>query len=55
MEQFMAILSKPDNIPIAIMVPLVGFCIYWALSQGFRHDRRIKEGQKDAVYDEMIR
>lgn len=55
MEQFMAILSKPDNIPIAIMAPLIAFFLWLSISQGLRHDKLIKEGKKDAVYDEMIR
>jgi uncharacterized membrane protein YwzB len=55
MEHFLEILTKPDNIPIAIMIPLVGFCVWWAISQGIRHDRLIKQGKKDGVYDEMIR
>ncbi len=55
MEHFLEILSKPDNIPIAIMIPLVAFYVWWAISQGIRHDRLIKQNKKDNVYDEMIR
>ncbi len=55
MEQFLEIISKPDNIPIAIMAPLVAFFVWLSISQGLRHDRLIEEGKKDAVYDEMIR
>ena len=55
MEHFLEILTKPDNIPIAIMIPLLGFCVWWAISQGIRHDRLIKEGKKDSGYAEMIR
>ncbi len=55
MEHFLEIITKPDNIPIGIMVPLIAFFVWLAISQGLRHDRLIKEGKKDAVYDEMIR
>ncbi|MDA0999930.1 MAG: hypothetical protein O2807_05355 [bacterium] len=55
MEHFIAILTKPDNVPIAFMLPLVLFFVWLAISQGLRHDKLIKKGKKDAVYDEMIR
>ncbi len=55
MEELMKILSKPDNIPIGIMAPLVIFFVWLAISQGRRHDKLEKEGKKDAIYDEMIR
>jgi len=55
MEEFIKILSKPDNIPIAIMAPLVAFFVWLAISQGLRHDKLREEGKQDAIYDEMIR
>ena len=55
MEEFIKILSKPDNIPIAIMFPLVTFFVWLSISQGLKHDKLSKEGKKDAIYDEMIR
>ncbi len=55
MENFLAILTKPDNIPIAFMIPLVGYFVWLAISQGLRHDKLIEKGKKDDVYDEMIR
>lgn len=55
MEHFIKILTKPDNIPIAIMFPLIVFFVWLAISQGLRHDKLNKEGKKDAIYDEMIR
>lgn len=55
MENFLAILTKPDNIPIAFMIPLVAYFVWLAISQGFRHDKLIEKGKKDDVYDEMIR
>ncbi len=55
MENFLLILTKPDNIPIAFMIPLVAFFVWLAIAQGLRHDKLIKKGKKDDVYDEMIR
>lgn len=55
MEHFLWIVSRPDNIPIVGLLFIVPFCIYMALSQALRHDKRIREGKRDEVYDEMIR
>ena len=55
MDELLKILSKPDNLPIGIMAPLVIFFVWLAISQGLRHDKLKKEGKKDAIYDEMIR
>ena len=55
MENFLVILTKPDNIPIVIMIPLLAFFVWWAFSQGLRHDKIIEKGKRDDIYDEMIR
>lgn len=55
MENFLAILTKPDNIPIAIMLPLVIYYCWLALSQARKHDELIEQGKKNEVYDRMIR
>lgn len=55
MEHFLAILTKPDNIPIAFMVLLIIFFIWLALKQAFKHDKQIEENKKDQIYDEMIK
>ena len=55
MEHFLEILTKPDNIPIAFMLPLVIFFVWLSIYQGRRNDRLIREGKKDDVYDDMIR
>jgi len=55
MEQFLHIISMPDNIPIVGMLVAVLFCLYVALVQAFRIDRLIQEGKKDDIYDEMSR
>ena len=43
-RNFQEIMTKPDNIPIAIMLLLVGFFTWLSLYQGFENDRRIKAG-----------
>ena len=45
MEELLKILTKPDNIPIGIMAPLVAFFVWLAISQGRRHDR-LEKGDK---------
>ena len=55
LQNFLEIVTKPDNIPIAIMIPLLAFFVWWAISQGLRHDKIIEKGKRDDIYDEMIR
>jgi len=43
--QFVYILVKPDNIPIAGMLVLVLFFTWVAFRQALRNDRLIEEGQ----------
>jgi len=49
---FQAIVSKPDNIPIAIMLLLVGFFTWLSLKQGFHNDARRKLGLPPAELTE---
>lgn len=55
MENIMAIATRPDNIPIIAMLILILVCLGTAMKQAFRHDRLIKKGQKDRIYEEMYR
>jgi hypothetical protein len=55
MDNFLRIVSQPDNIPIVLLLISVLFCLYVAMRQAFRHDRYITEGRKDEIYDEMIK
>lgn len=55
MDNFIAILSKPDNIPIVGMILAVIFFFWLWLRQALRHDKLIGEGRKDEIVDEMIR
>ena len=47
------ILTKPDNVPILIMIVLFGFATYMALRDGLKHDRLIKEGRKQDILKAM--
>jgi hypothetical protein len=55
LENFILIAMKPDNMPIAGMLFVVAFCFWIAVRQMVKHDKLIKEGQKDKIYDEMIK
>ncbi len=52
-DNFMAILAKPDNIPIILMVGLVGFFTWLSLSEGRKNDRLIEEGRRDEILRRM--
>jgi hypothetical protein len=54
-EQFIDILTKPDNIPIVGMLFLVLFFTWIALKQGLRNDRLLEEGRLDEILDEAQR
>ena len=52
-DNFMAILAKPDNIPIIMMVGLVGFFTWISLSEGRKNDKLIEEGRRDEIIKRM--
>lgn len=47
------ILTKPDNVPILIMIVVFTFFTYTALRDGFKHDRLIKQGRKQDILKAM--
>ena len=55
LENFLLIALKPDNMPIGAMLPIVGFVFWIAIRQMVKHDRLIKTGKKEKVWDEMIK
>jgi hypothetical protein len=55
LHQFLAILTKPDNIPIVFMLVLVLFFTWVGLKQALRNDRLIEQGREDEVLREMQR
>jgi hypothetical protein len=55
MEHFWNIIKLPDNIPIVLMLLLLAWCMAYAVYEMIQNDKLIKSGQKDKVYDRMIR
>jgi hypothetical protein len=53
LKQFVEILLKPDNIPIAGMLVLVLYFTYLALRQALLNDRLIDEGREDEILKHM--
>jgi hypothetical protein len=47
------IVSKPDNIPILLMIILVGFYTGMAMRDARKHDRLIREGRKNEILRTM--
>ncbi|CCQ91478.1 conserved hypothetical protein [Nitrospina gracilis 3/211] len=55
LENFLLIALKPDNMPIGGMLFIVAFVFWIAIRQMIKHDRLIKEGKKEKIFDEMIK
>jgi hypothetical protein len=53
LDQFLEILLKPDNIPIAGMLLLVFFFTWVGLKQARRNDQLIAQGRSDEILKEM--
>jgi hypothetical protein len=54
-DNFYAIVSKGDNIPIVAMLFIVGFFLAWGLREARRNDKLIKAGKRDQVLKDMQR
>ena len=52
-ENLGLILTKPDNVPILIMIVVFTFYTYMALRDGFKHDRLISQGRKQDILKAM--
>jgi hypothetical protein len=52
-QNFLEIVTKPDNIPIVAMLILVVFFTWLGLREGRKHDRLIDEGKEDEIPNEM--
>ena len=52
-QNFLEILTKPDNIPIVGMLLLVLFFTWIGLRQGLKNDRLREEGKKDEIINKM--
>ena len=53
LRQFLDILLKPDNIPIAGMMVLVLFFTWLGFKQALRNDRLVEQGREDEILKEM--
>jgi hypothetical protein len=53
LDQFLDILLKPDNIPIAGMLLRIGFFTWVGLKQARRNDQLIEQGRTDEILKEM--
>ena len=52
-ENIKLIASKPDNVPIIMMVIIFAIATYMAMRDSFKHDRLIKNGRKQDVLKTM--
>ncbi len=52
-ENLKLIASKPDNVPIIMMIVIFAFFTYMALRDGLKHDRLIKQGRKQDILKSM--
>lgn len=55
MENFLLILTKPDNVPIVGMLFVVVFFLGWGLKEGRRNDKLIEQGKRDQIIKDMQR
>ena len=52
-ENFLLIVTKADNIPIVMMMPLFAFFSWLSWSQGRKNDKLIDAGKRDEVLKRM--
>lgn len=52
-DNFMLILTRPDNIPILLMVFSVSFFSWLSLREAFKNDRLIREGRREEILRRM--
>ena len=53
MNQFIQILTAPDNIPIVGMIFILIFIMFVAIKQARENDRFLDQGQFDAMAEHM--
>jgi hypothetical protein len=53
LQNFLAIVTKPDNIPIVGMLILVIFFSWIGLRQAFKNDKLVEQGKEDQIANEM--
>ncbi len=55
MENFIEIITQPDNIAIVVMLFAIVACCASAFREIWINDRLIRQGKKDEIYKRMIR
>ena len=55
MENFLRILLEGDNLPIALLIPVVCFFAWVAIRQALRHDRLLRDGRDREIRQDMER
>jgi hypothetical protein len=53
LQNFLSIVTKPDNIPIVGMLILVIFFSWVGLRQAFKNDKLVEQGKEDQIPNEM--
>lgn len=53
LQQFLTILTLPDNIPIVGMMFLVTYFTYLALREGRKNDELLAKGREDEILRRM--
>ncbi len=53
LQNFLGIVTKPDNIPIVAMLILVIFFTWLGLREAFKHDKLIEDGKEVEIPNEM--
>jgi hypothetical protein len=53
LQNFLAIVTKPDNIPIVGMLILVIFFSWIGLREAFKNDKLVEQGKEDQIPNEM--
>ena len=53
LQNFLEIVTKPDNIPIVAMLILVIFFTWLGLREAFKNDKLIEEGREDEIPNDM--
>ncbi|HUF42054.1 MAG TPA: hypothetical protein VMR20_08875 [Verrucomicrobiae bacterium] len=53
LQNFLEIVTKPDNIPIVGMLILVIFFSWLGLREGLKNDKLTEEGKEDEIAREM--
>lgn len=53
LDHFWAIVSLPDNVPIVLMLGLVGYFTWLSFREAAKHDELIEAGRREDVLKAM--